>query len=286
MTQPESRPLGILHPDVPFEDYLAAPGINASGLIRILRSPAHYQASLTEPPRETESLEYGKLLHLIVLEPEAFEARAVVQPKFGRKKADKEAAAEWEAALKPENVVVQQCWADKLRTMRDRVYANPFARRLLERGVRENTFWWHDEQHDLLCKARTDFVSATGILVDLKSTADASYEAFQRSLWTYRYDLQAAHYCAGAAATKIARGDQYAFLCIEKDPPYAVAIYTCGVASETGQTDWSVLGLGSQWRDEAMGIYKRCLETNTWPAYQTRPETITMPRWAKGVGEP
>jgi exodeoxyribonuclease VIII len=275
---------GILHPDVPFADYLRADGINATGLKKILRSPAHYRASLTEPDEPTESLEFGTLLHTIVLEPDAFEARAVVQRKYGRSKAEKEALAEWEASLAPDAIVVSEVWADKLRTMRDRVYENPHARRLLERGVREGTFWWEDPETGLLCKGRPDFVSATGILVDLKTAADACREAFQRALWSYRYDVQAAHYCAGAEATKIARADAYAFMVIEKEPPYAMAIYTCDKA-EPGQVDWSVLGLGGAWRREAMRIYQQCTESGTWPGYQLKPEPITMPRWAQGVGE-
>src|SRR6478609_9326519 len=101
--------VGILHEGVAFEDYLRAPGINASGLKRILRSPAHFQASLTEPEEPTESLEYGKLLHFIVLEPELFEARCVVQPKFDlRTKVGKAGLAEWEAACPPDALVVPE----------------------------------------------------------------------------------------------------------------------------------------------------------------------------------
>jgi len=280
--------INTLHPGLPFEQYVLAEGVNASGLKKILRSPSHFQASLTEPDEPTDNQEFGKLLHFIVLEPEVFEANAKVRPKFDlRTKVGKAGLAEWQAAVKPGDIVVPEEHLDELRIMRDRVYAQPAARRLLERGIREGTFWWEDPATGLLCKARPDFVSATGIIVDLKSAVDASYEGFQRALWNYRYDLQAAHYCAGAGVAKIARPDAYAYLVIEKEPPYAMAIYTCGVVDggEGDTATWSVLGCGAQWREEAMRIYKRCQETNTWPGYQTKPQTITMPKWAKGVGE-
>ena len=279
----------VLHKGVRFEDYLTSPGINASGLKHILRSPAHYQASLSEPPKATVALEFGKLLHFIILEPEEFHRRAYPQPKLNKAtKKGKVAHAAWVEAMPPGAIVVPDCWEEPLRRMHDKVYAHPAARRLLEKGIREGTFWWKDPKTGLLCKGRPDFVSATGIVVDLKSVADARKDAFSRDVWKYRYDVQAAHYCAGAEVTGIARHDSYAFLCIEKEPPYEMAIYTCGMPDqdeERTSPSWSVLGCGSQWRDEAMRVYKQCRETQTWPGYQKRPETIELPRWAKGVGE-
>lgn len=284
MTPDPNLPVNVLHEGIPFEDYIRASGINASGLKKILRSPAHYQATFTDPEEPTESLVFGKWMHLRILEPELFAARAVYQPKLRKnRKVEKEALAEWEASLSPDAIVIPECWEGVLERMADRVYAHPAARRLLERGVREGTFFWTDPETGLLCKGRPDFVSATGIIVDLKSTIDARKDAFAAAMWRYRYDVQAAHYAAGAEVTGLATGKEYAFMVVEKEPPYEICVYACAMpsAGEAG----SVLGLGTQWRTEAMRIYKRCRETGIWPGYSQRYEPIEMPRWAKGVGE-
>jgi len=278
------HPINTLIQDISFEEYLRSPGMNASGLKKMLRSPAHYRAMVEEPEDPTESLEFGKWMHLRILEPQVFTARVAYQPKWRKnRKAEKEALAEWEASLAPDAIIIPECWRDVLERMADRVYAHPAARRLLEKGTREGTFWWMDPATGLLCKGRPDFVSATSIIVDLKSAIDARQDAFSAAVWKYRYDIQAAHYCSGAAASGIASGQEYAFIVVEKEPPYEVCSYVCAMPA-SGQQG-SVLGLGEQWRREAMARYKECLDTGTWPGYPQRHMPLEMPRWAKGVGE-
>lgn len=263
--------------ELPFSTYLEADAINASGLKHIIRSPAHYQASLTEPPPETDALRFGKLLHLAVLEPERYAALARPCPKFDKRtKAGKADLAAWAESLTDDCIEVPEAWHGKIQRMSDKVHAHTMAARLLARGTRESSFFWTDPATSVLCKARPDFVSQSNILVDLKTTTDARIDPFSRAIWEYRYDIQAAHYCAGAAATGLARSDQYAFLVLEKDPPHEVAVY---VASDT------VIGVGTQWRRDAMAVYARCRSTGVWPGYPQRAEIIGLPPWAKGAGE-
>lgn len=271
----KEHPQGELIQDIPFEEYLAATGINASGLKHIARSPAHYRASLSEPPRESTALTIGKLTHLAILEPARFNDHAVVMPKFDmRKNVDKAAFADWKAALAPDAIEVPEYCHEQIQRMTDKVQAHPAARRLLEKGVREGTFFWTDPDTGELCKGRPDFVSGTGIIVDLKTTQDARNAEFSKSMWTYRYDIQAAHYCAGSEVTGIGRADAYAFLVVEKEPPYEIGVYTAGA---------SVLGVGRQWRREAMATYAECRRTGIWPGYPQRAEVIELPAWAKEV---
>lgn len=272
-------PLGTLLRDVPFTDYLNAPGMSSSGLKLITRSPAHYRAARDElEDEESDALEFGSLLHLAVLEPDTYFRHRMVRPKFdGRTKVGKAGLAEWEACLPAGAVEVREEWDEKLTRMAERIYEHPVASPLLQTGIREGTFFWLDPATGVRCKGRPDFLSHNKrVFVDLKTAKDARPDAFSRAAWQYRYDVQAAHYCAGAEATGIARPDMFAFLVQEKEPPFEVMVYTCGL---------SVLGVGSQWRQDALMRYAGCLESGMWPGYTTTAQVLELPSWAKGVDD-
>ena len=80
-----------------------------------------------------------------------------------------------------------------------------------------SAFFWHDEDHDVQCKARFDFVAArSNIVVDIKTTQDARPDRFARDLVTYQYGLQAAHYLAGARATGCANAERFVIVALEE----------------------------------------------------------------------
>ena len=67
------------------------------------------------------------------------------------------------------------------------------------------------------------------LIVDLKTTMDASPDAFARTAANFNYPLQAAYYVDGLQAAGIASPDavtSFVFLVVEKTPPYGVAVYT------------------------------------------------------------
>lgn len=65
--------------DMPFEDYVSAPGINQSGLKLFDRSPSHYFDKYLAPDLEirdeSEALRRGHFVHAAILEPELFSSR-------------------------------------------------------------------------------------------------------------------------------------------------------------------------------------------------------------------
>ena len=77
----------------------------------------------------------------------------------------------------------------------------------------------------LQCKCRPDWISADGgILVDLKTTEDASPREFQRSIAKWRYHVQAGWYMAGIEAAYGTRPSGFIFIAVEKKPPFAVGV--------------------------------------------------------------
>jgi exodeoxyribonuclease VIII len=255
-------------------EYHAHPALGSSRLRELLKSPAHFRANLR---RETEALALGSLVHTLVLEPDTFAHRYVVTPKIdGRTREGK--AAKAALADDPRIVVNEEVMADAsacaTSIMAHRVY-----QQIRDAQVEHTVFWdeevhWEDAAGNQVvtrvpCKARFDVVGPW--LVDLKTCRDASPKGFQRSIATYGYHIQAAHYWAGAVANGMEpRG--FLFACVETSPPYLTSGYLLGSPTlEQGETE----------RREALNIYARCLSEDRWPGYNDdRIEVIDLPNWA------
>lgn len=267
-TTPEPERLGVF-PDMPATDYHNGPGISNTDLGLLLRSPLHYTAK--SQFRVTPALIVGRAFHTATLEPEKFEQEFVVWNGADRR--TKQGKTEWaefqvqhagKDTLTPDE-------HDQVRRMADAVLAHPAGEALIsERQFVEHSVFWKDDPTGVLCKCRPDVVSS-GALVDLKSSADASVEQFKRAAWNYGYHRQAAFYREG---WKNGVGEDLPFVWIvcEKEPPYAVAIYTA---------DEAQLHLGDEeWR-RAVNLYHECSVADAWPGYSERVEPLGVPRWAR-----
>ena len=275
-----------LIPNLPFNIYRDSQGMNSSGLKEILRSPAHfYQHRFNRvDERTSDDLEFGRLFHFAILEPKLFKEKHLVEPVFQgltqkgemsfQSKEAKEKRAEWWASLPTDAIVVKTKWVKQLTGMANNILNHKLISKLLTSGVRETTLWWNDQETGELCKSRPDFVSEKYGIIDLKTTRDAREEYFKRAIMNYNYHLQAGHYLDGARVSGVCRHDAFTFIAIEKEPPYAIAVYPCGR---------SVLGVGDQWRSKAMKIYARCKKEGRWPGYNEQARMIELPIWAEGA---
>lgn len=242
--------------------------VNKGALDAIARTPAHYRAWLVEEAQgETPALRFGRALHCAALEPDVFAQQWALRPDFGdlRTKAGKESRDEWIA----EHVGVETLDADewqRIEAMQSALRAHPIAGRVLQRGASEVTAIWQNGDTGLLCKARFDYWRQDlGLIIDLKTTEDASPAAFARSVANYRYAVQQAHYCAGASV------DKFLFVAVEKSPPHAVAVY---------QLDRDSARRGEELRARDMDTLSRCIERDDWPSYPADVTTLSLPAWA------
>jgi len=134
----------------------------------------------------------------------------------------------------------------------------------------EHTVFWTDKETGIECKARFDVLGP--LLVDLKTTRDASPKGFQRAIATYGYHIQAAHYMAGAIANGM-EPQGFLFACVETSAPYLPAGYLMGNPT---------LEQGERERREALTTYAQCLRDDRWPGYNDdRIEVIDLPTWAQ-----
>ena len=95
--------------------------------------------------------------------------------------------------------------------------------KLLSAGKNEVSYFWQDPDTDIWMRARLDSESPYATL-DIKSTDDASQNAFMRSCVNYSYDMQAYIY-SDARFNVSGESKEFAFLAVEKKAPYSIALY-------------------------------------------------------------
>lgn len=259
----------ILH-NMPNADYHASPAISKSGLDKIAKSPAHYRAAKEAPAEITDAMVIGSAFHDYILLPEIFQTAYTVLPEDfnGRTKDGK---SYLETIKASGQTILKAEWLKDIQGMAAAVAAHPKAAALLTGGHPEVSIFWQDADTGIDCRCRPDYIHSSGIIVDLKSTLDASPAAFSKSCANFRYHVQDAFYSEGyyQAAGTWPRG--FVFIAVEKTAPYAVACYTLDdVAKEKGRE-----------------LYRQDLQTlhaaqanNRWTAYSQKIETLTLPAWA------
>lgn len=261
---------GII-PGIPIEEYHRHASVSKSQLDQFAKSPAHYLASLTTPRKETPAMRIGSIFHGMVLEPER--VKVAVAPVCDKR--TKDGKATW-AAFCAEHAGAEIVTADEgemLNGMAESIRKHPAASPLLSGpGIVEGSTFWFDERSGELCRCRPDkYRQDLGIIVDLKTTEDASPEGFARSIWKYAYHRQAALYMDGveAATGDIIKG--FVFVAVEKSAPYAVGVYRLDMqGEEAGRVSYQSLLLD----------LADCKASHKFPAYSSRIETISLPAYA------
>lgn len=238
------------------ERYHAAYGVSKSMLdILAEKTPAHLRtAMLDKEDDETEAKRFGTILHRALLEPDTFKDGFHVRPDK-MNFTTKEGKA-WRAEHEDRPILTAP-EALQIEKMVSAVHTHPFAKRLLAGAQREQSIFVEDGQGTLR-KSRLDALTAGNILPDLKTTESASMDNFERSISKYRLHVQAAYYldnCNLAGIEKTA----FFFICVEKSPPYAVRCL---------QLMAEVVEYGKLLYQRDIQIYRNCLETGLWPAWE------------------
>jgi hypothetical protein len=253
--------------------------VSKSHLDLVARSPLHYWARYVDPkrvePEPTAAMLLGTAVHTLVLEPDTFAERYIAAPEGidRRYKAGKELWAEWEAQAAGREVL-SRADADLVQAMALAVRSHPAAAYLLGLpGKAETTHMWTDEATGLECKCRPDWLLDDGsLIVDLKTTEDASPAGFSKSIANFRYHVQASWYLDGLERATGRRPEQFIFICVEKRPPHAVAVYAA---------DAEMVAAGQVTAARDMLLLAECRDADYWPAYSDQIETISLPPWMR-----
>lgn len=239
-------------------------------------SPLHYWSKYLDPNRErsepTPAMVLGSAIHSAILEPDLFGQEYVTEPTGINRRANA-GKAEYEAfcAANKGKTVLGTDQMEACLAVRDAVHRHPLAAGLLTGGNAEQSFYAVDPETGELIKCRTDYM-AGDLIVDIKSTEDASPEGFGKSAANFRYLVQTAWYQDVLDAAFGEHPELWVFLAVEKKPPYAIGIYYPNAA------DIAIA------RAAARRDFLRIVEhkrSNTWPDYASEARALSMPAWWK-----
>jgi hypothetical protein len=215
---------------IPFAEYQDIPALNSSKLKLMSRTPAHFKARIDKPwkPNKTQQKKFnvGTVFDALILgDKERIKGGSTIIP-----------AAMCKSAYKKKK------FSD-----------------ILGKGQSHLVLVWQCQNSDLWCKAEIDFVSDNGVLVDLKTTSDASYYSFSRVSKRLQYINQLAHYLDGLSNITGVRHDDAYLAVVETEPPFESHVF---------KPSWSQIREAHEINlDRKYKIYD-CLESGKWPGYQ------------------
>lgn len=211
--------------DIDIDDYLGEQAyISSSGLKRILESPESLQRYLQRQHESTPRLDFGTAVHCALLEPERFEREYVALP-VTHVDLFHEEDLRLIAQERPHPLrFITEAQMEALQGIRTQVARLPEVAALLKAGLPEQSLFWVDPETGIRCKIRPDLLFLPHVVLELKTTFDASLAVFQRTLQMQRYHLSAAMYLDGIEHLTGMR-PQYVYLVASRYPPYQVETF-------------------------------------------------------------
>ena len=257
--------------DIPNAEYHANEAISKSDLDAARKGGRHLWDKLYGPPREsTPAFDFGTAVHAL-LPGEDFSKVAVCMPA-GMKKTTKEGIAF--VAEHKDKIVLNASDSYALEQMMASMNQHPISKALFSgelKGKSELSFFCKDKETGLDCKARPDFIlDDLSLVVDLKTTLDASPKGFQKSFAEYRYFVQAAWYLWVIEQSTGRRPEAFCFIAVEKKRPFGVGVYIA---------DQQSIDLGMQHAREDLTKIAEWKANNHYPGYSERAEYISLPKW-------
>tara|TARA_R110000803_G_scaffold21548_3_gene54241 strand:- start:7396 stop:8115 length:720 start_codon:yes stop_codon:yes gene_type:complete len=232
--------------------------LSYSSLKAFMKSPAHFLAYKNKEFVESSSMRLGTAVHSALLEPDKFRAIYDVTDLRKNTKAYKEMVA-----LNPDKIYLNNSDWRSIQEIKRRFKQNGEASDLLSlcdireqevKGVIKGTPF----------RGFVDAMSRDGnIILDIKTTQDASPEGFGKSVYNFAYHLQAAIY------KEITGAQQFYIIAIENTSPYNVCIY--GLSQDALDSGYSVMQNGIE-------------KFNLWDGKETGYTNygiINLPPWAK-----
>lgn len=251
--------------DLPFGEYCEIDRLNNSAIKLINRSPFHYKYGERE---ETSALVVGHAGHTAILEPDQFENRYAVFPE-GMTKTTKEGKATWAELDESGKCILRHAQAKDALALAKAIRAHPESSKLLTGGKPEVTVL--SEIDNIETKIRIDYWRPDlNMLIDVKTTENASFEAFQRSINNYGYDMQDAFYTDNCRYAGI-DAERFVFIVVESSAPYGIAIY---------ELDEESRHVGRRKYLAGLERYRECDALDEWPGYPDHIQSISLPYWA------
>lgn len=259
--------------------------ISSSSLKLLLDSPYSYLEATKRkqngyPGKQTESMKFGTISHLIILEPAEFRRRVVLAPSFDRRTTKgKDDYALFMLDQHPDAIIFPS--TDEGRSKYENyvgvvnaIANHEKARDIFKEGVTERSGFFRCPRTGILTRFRPDFMSTIfpgGLLTDFKTAKSSEYRKFQSQAEELKYHIQMSLYRTGYKELYGHYPEVSTWVVVENKHPFEVAIFP---------VDEAMITHGDNWYNYSMDLLKACLDKKYFPQRQTKAETMVPPDWA------
>ena len=241
--------------------------ISSTGVRTFKKNKKQFEYGLThELVKQTKAMADGTAVHSFFLERDKFDTDFVIKPADMRlnTKAGKEWALEHQS-----KIIIDSELGNNLYEMEKSFMDSPAKLIYDIKGQTELSYFW-DDLGTIKGKCRPDWLSDDGeIVVDVKTTTDASPRGFQKSISTWGYHLQLGWYLRGLRKLGLP-AKQFIFIAIEKTAPFCVGVY---------RADQEMINYAMKELDQLMPEIQTAMVSNEFPDYTPEITSIGLPPW-------
>ncbi len=251
-----AEPTGLIH-GMPDAEYHAMPGLSATGMKWILRSPKHYR-QMIDHRVERATFDFGHAVHAKILGvgmdiaviPEALLAKNGAASTLEAKAFIAQARADGLVPVKADVFA-------KVDAVADAVLTHEKASKLLERpGAPEVSLFGTDPDTGVRLRGRIDYLTDDATNVDIKTTNDVRRHKLARAITEFGYDIQSEAYRHLLRINGLDPAPTH-LVFVEVDPPHDVRVVSLA------DPLWTLGGERAVRR--AIDLYAECIATDTWP---------------------
>jgi len=241
--------------------------LSSTNIRTFKKNKKQFKYSLTnELVKQTKSMADGTAVHAFFLEKDKFHADFAVKPQDLR--LNTKAGKEW-AQEHHNKIIIDSDLANNLYEMEKSFMDSPAKLIYKIKGKSELSYFWND-LGTIKGKCRPDWLSYDGdIVVDIKTTTDASPRGFQKSISTWGYHLQLGWYLRGLRKLGLP-AKEFIFIAIEKTPPFCVGVYSA---------DQDMMNFAMKELDQLMPEIQTAMVSKEFPDYTPEIMPLGLPPW-------
>ena len=271
-----------------YHDHKATPEVSRGIVVRMIsQTPQHVRAMIDGLSKKepTDSMISGQMIDMALLEPDRFEEGVTHYVKPAGINLTTVEGRAWKKdhpldipRIPAETDKTTEASLTDIKAMIASVMRHKVARKLVERGVKQESAFAFDKETGLLRKCRFDsrLQENSGRLVigDLKSTepGGTTEEKFGKKILNHGLFIQNPFY--SDILKDLSNGEQpfFLFFVVERKPPYTVRVF---------QLDTVGIEIGRSEIRRSLNSFAKCKAEDKWPDWQDADgiKIISLPRW-------
>lgn len=239
--------------------------LSYSSLKEFAKSPAHYIQYLNAKKEPSKEMNFGSLVHCMLLYSQQFTEFFAVAPDVDRRTKDGKATWEIFVASAGDKIVVTGEDVDTANEIAARIFSNTDAKKAIH-SCTEFEKEWSTIINGLPFRGFIDGC-ADDYVLELKTTSDGNPKTFIKDFHNRMYYMQAALY-------HHATGKQLQYLVVETKSPYN--FFLAPISQEYLDYGWSEV-------QKLTDSFNTCMVLNSWDAgYEFHgPVSLNLPQWIK-----